>query len=67
MSTFVREHETAQLLKELDAVADVLDAVCECNPDELPYDDVNWALDIVNKAAAFVQRSLEQIKAGAKR
>jgi hypothetical protein len=59
MSTFVRERELTELRDQLDDVVTVLDGACECDPEELPYDDLHWALTIVNKAVGFVQQSLE--------
>jgi hypothetical protein len=59
-SHFVIEHELVALLEELDAAADIIGGACECNPDDLSRDDLVLAISIINKAANFVQRSLEQ-------
>jgi hypothetical protein len=61
-STRAREHELSELLHDLDVAADVMAGVCECNPHDLPLDDLNWAVSVVDKAATLVQETLEHIK-----
>lgn len=63
VSTFVREHELTELLHDLDAIAIVIVEICDDGP-PLNYDDLNWAVTVIDKAANFVKQSLED---GAKR
>jgi hypothetical protein len=57
---FVVEHELAALLEDLDATANIIGEVCERDPQDLTRDDLSRAIATVNKAADFVQRSLER-------
>lgn len=59
-STLAREHELMELRDDLDAAASIVGDACGCGADELPRDDLVWAISTINKAADFVQRSLEQ-------
>jgi hypothetical protein len=58
-SKFVREAELAELLHDLDAAAIIVGAISDNGPRGLPYDDLNWSVSVIDKAANFVKQSLE--------
>jgi hypothetical protein len=53
------EHKLAELLHDLDAVGTIIANICDFGPRGLPYDDLNWAVSVIDAAANFIQQQIQ--------
>jgi hypothetical protein len=59
-SNYVHEHALIDLVGSLDDAAGIIGEACECDPSDLQRDDLVQAIAAINRAADFIQETLEQ-------